>query len=206
MADITPVFFKEVAMILFSIPVKDGFFSFNVDNGSVLFAGSRYSKLDPKVTKGLVDRFGRLGFSFLTGCANGVDESFRLALSESDYTDSTTVACAFEERTYKLKGIFSLFVVPSGLKPKVALAKRTLWMTSRCSLLVLFPSDPMGKGSALAFKSAIYNNKPVFVVTETKPEETDLFSVYKSNLFGIVDGYWCIPPVYKETGLCYEAG
>ena len=206
MADITPVFLKEVAMILFSIPVKDGFFSFNVDNGSVLFAGSRYGRLDPKVTKGLVDRFGRLGFSFLTGCASGVDESFRLALSESDYTDSSTVACAFEERTYKLKGIFSLFVVPSGLPPKVALAKRTLWMTCRCSLLVLFPSDPMGKGSALAFKSAIYNNKPVFVVTETKPEETDLYSVYKSNLFGIVDGYWCIPPVYKETGLCYEAG
>ena len=193
-------------MILFSIPVKDGFFSFNVENGRVLFAGSRYATLDRKICSSLINRFGRLGFSFLTGCANGVDESFRHALSESEYTDSTIIACAFEERTYKLKGIFSLFVVPKGLPPKVALAKRTLWMTSRCSVLVLFPSDPVGKGSALAFRSAIYNNKPVFVVTDTQPEETNLFSVYKSNLFGIVDGYWCIPPVYKETGLCYEAG
>ena len=193
-------------MILFSIPVKDGFFSFNVENGRVMFAGSRYADIDSKVTKGLVDRFGRLGFSFLTGCANGVDRSFRHALSESDYTESTIIACAFKERTYNLKGMFSLFVVPQGLSPKVALAKRTLWMTCRCSLLVLFPSDPIGKGSALAFKSAIYNNKPVFVVTDKRPEENSLFSVYKSNLFGIVEGFWCIPPVYKETGLCYEAG
>jgi hypothetical protein len=94
--------------------------------------------------------------------------------------------------------------VPDGLLPKVALAKRTLWMTSRCSLLVLFPSDPIGRGSALAFKSAIYNNKPVFVVTSTRPAESDLYSVYPSSLFGVVEGFWCIPPVYAETGLCYE--
>jgi len=79
-------------------------------------------------------------------------------------------------------------------------------------MLILFPfgsaqgkpSDQMGRGSALAFKSAIMNSKPVFTVTDTRPKDSDLYTVIKSNLFGIVDGFWCVPPVYAETGLCYE--
>ncbi len=191
-------------MISFSIPLESGFFNFSVESGRVMFAGSRHGWVSRQTAGSLISAFGRLGFSFLTGCAKGVDESFRLALSESDYSDSTIVACAFKKRAEELKGIFTLFVVPDRLSPKVALAKRTLWMTGRCSLLVLFPSEPFGKGSSLAFKSSIYNNKPVFIVSKTKPKESSLYTVYQSNLFGVVDGFWCIPPVYADTGLCYE--
>jgi hypothetical protein len=62
-----------------------------------------------------------------------LDKAFRSALSESDYTDRVIVACAFLQKIDDFKGIFSFFVVPQGLPPRVALAKRTLWMTSRCS-------------------------------------------------------------------------
>ena len=192
-------------MLSFSVPQTSGFFNFSVENGCVLFAGSRRGYIPRQVCSDLISAFGSLGFSFLTGCARGVDESFRLALSDSDsaYSEATITACAFRERAERLKG-FTLFVVPDGLPPKVALAKRTLWMTSRCSLLILFPSDPIGRGSALAFRSAIYNNKPVFVVSKTKPQESSLYSVMSSSLFGVVEGFWCVPPVYDETGLCYE--
>ena len=191
-------------MVSFSVPQGMNFFNFSVESGRVLFAGSRYGCVSRQVCKDLISAFGSLGFSFLTGCASGVDESFRLVLSDSDYSESTIVACAFKERAERLKDVFTLFVVPEGLQPKVALAKRTLWMTSRCSLLILFPSDPIGRGSSLAFKSAICNNKPVFIVSKTKPQESSLYKVMSSNLFGVVDGFWCVPPVYADTGLCYE--
>jgi hypothetical protein len=191
-------------MVSFSVPQDRSFFNFSVEQGRVMFAGSRNMSVPRQVCKDLISAFGSLGFCFMTGCAAGVDESFRFALSESDYSGSTIVACAFKDRAERLKDVFTLFVVPDGLAPKVALAKRTLWMTSRCSLLILFPSDPVGKGSALAFKSAIHNNKPVFVVSKTKPQESSLYTVLSSNLFGVVDGFWCVPPVYADTGLCYE--
>ncbi len=191
-------------MVTFSIPQGREFFNFSVENGRILFAGSRNMSISRQVCNDLISAFGHLGFSFLTGCASGVDESFRKALAESEYKDSSIVACAFKERANKLKGVYPLYVVPDGLSPKVALAKRTLWMTTRCSLLILFPSEPIGRGSLLAFKSAIYNNKPVFIVSKTKPKDSSLYTIYHSNLFGVVEGFWCIPPVYADTGLCYE--
>ena len=195
-------------MCKFSIPLREGerrFLTFRVEPARLLFAGSRNITLDHKVSTDLVKMFGSLGFSFLTGCAKGVDESFRLALSRSEYKNRSIVACAFRERVERLKRVHTLYVVPDGLPPRAALAKRTLWMTSRCTMLILFPSDPIGRGSALAFKSVIMKSKPVFVVSKTRPADSDLYSVYPSSLFGIVEGYWCIPPVYAETGLCYEA-
>ena len=195
-------------MVTFSIPSKDGedkgFFSFNVETNAVLFAGSRNRFLSFQVCFDLINAFGKLGFSFITGCASGVDASFRSALLMSEHRKKSIVACAFKERAEKYKGLLPLFVVPDNLPPKVALAKWTLWMTSRCSLLVLFPSEPIGKGSALAFKSAILNNKPVFIVTDTRPAESSLYTVIPSNLFGVVDGFWCVPTVYQQTKMCYE--
>ena len=192
-------------MLSFSVPHEKDFFNFSVEIARVMFAGSRNMTVPRQTCKDLISAFGRLGFCFLTGCAKGVDESFRHALAEqSEYAESTIVACAFRDRAERLKDVFTLMVVPEGLAPKVALAKRTLWMTSRCSVLILFPSDPIGRGSALAFRSAIHNNKPVFIVTKTKPAESSLYTVISSNLFGVVDGFWCVPPVYADTGLCYE--
>jgi hypothetical protein len=193
-------------MIEFKIPLKGlRFFKFSLESEQLMFAGSRHLEVEAQTARDLVKAFGSLGFSFMTGCANGVDASFRKALSESRYEEQTVIACAFKKRLKEIKGLLSLFVVPDNLPPRAALAKRTLWMTSRCSLLVLFPTDPIGKGSLLAFKSAIFNSKPVFVVSKTKPNDSDLYSIYHSNLFGIVDGWWCIPPVYQKTGLCIEA-
>ena len=192
-------------MLSFKVPQDNGFFDFSVEIASVMFTGSRNISIPQQTCRDLVSAFHRLGFSFLTGCAKGVDESFRHTLAEkSEYADSSIVACAFMDRAQKLKDVFTLMVVPEGLPPKAALAKRTLWMTSRCSVLILFPSDPIGKGSSLAFRSAIHNNKPVFIVSKTKPAESSLYTVIPSNLFGVVDGFWCVPPVYADTGLCYE--
>ena len=192
-------------MVSFSIPLgKDEFFTFSIEPRCLVLAGSRKRFIDKQVCSDLISAFGSLGFSFLTGCAKGVDECFRHTLATSDYADTTIVACAFKERAQKLRGIYRLIVAPQGLPPRVALAKRTLWMTSRCTMLLLFPSDPIGKGSALAFKSAIMNNKPVFVVSSSRPKDSDLYSVYPSNLFGTVNGFWCVPPTYQDTGLCYE--
>ncbi len=191
-------------MVTFSIPDKHSFTEFKVEAGSVMFAGSRYLKIPQETARLIVSGFDRLGFSFLTGCAAGVDESFRSVLALDQFSESVIVACAFRRRMESLKGLFTLFVVPEGLAPRAALAKRTLWMVSRCSLLVLFPSEPFGKGSLLAFKSAIFQNKPVFVVSDVIPDSNDLYSVVSSNLFGVVKGYWCIPPVYRETKMCYE--
>ncbi len=167
-------------------------------------AGSRYLTIPQATSSDLIKMFGSLGFCFTTGCAGGVDESFRLALTKSDYKDLIIVACGFKQRALLLRGLYTLYVVPQGLALKVALAKRILWMTSRCSMLILFPSDPIGKGSALAFKSAICNNKPVFIVSKVKLKDSDLYSCIPSNIFGIVEGFWCVPLVYQKTGLCYE--
>ena len=199
-------------MISFSVPLRGriiecskAHFNFKVEEGTLLFAGSRHLTVPSQTCSDLISALGSLGFGFMTGCASGVDESFRRALRESKYGKDSLVACAFKERASKMKGLFPLYVVPDGLPPKAALAKRTLWMTSRCNMLILFPSDPIDKGSALAFKSAIMKSIPVFVVSKTRPADSDIYGIYPSSLFGIVDGYWCIPPVYQNTGLCYEA-
>jgi hypothetical protein len=182
---------------MFSIPYqsngKKRFFDFTLPHDCVLFAGSRHLSIDRQVCNDLVNEFGSLGFSFLTGCANGVDESFRDALAVSDYANSATVACAFNSKVKKFLGAFKLYTVPQGLPPRTALAKRTLWMISNCSLLILFPSIPFGKGSSLAFKSAIKNKKHVFVVSDKKPPVPENYKVFKSSLFGIVNGYWLLP-------------
>jgi hypothetical protein len=94
-------------MCKFSIPLHDRgdkrFFTFRVEPKRLLFAGSRHLRVEPRVCKGLVDQFGKLGFTFLTGCASGVDESFRVAFSESEYREHSMVACAFKDRAERLK-------------------------------------------------------------------------------------------------------
>jgi hypothetical protein len=195
-------------MITFHIPLQGAsrgeFACFAVETGRVAFAGSRHGHVEPETCRLLVERLGSLGFSFITGCAGGIDACFRTALAESRYREQALVACAFRRRAESLRGLYPLYVVPDGLHPKVALAKRTLWVVSRCEWLILFPSDPIGKGSALAFRSAIMQSKPVFVAGGSTPRESDLYTVYPSSLFGIIEGWWCVPPVYTETGLCYE--
>jgi hypothetical protein len=195
-------------MVQFTIPLQSAgrqSFSFKVKENAVLFAGSRLGYIPQKTCSALIEAFARLNFSFLVGCARGIDECFRKALSESKYECRTFVACAFPNRIERSYGLFANLVVPFGVPPKAALVRRTLWMVKRSSLLVLFPDNPetgcWGKGSALAFDATIKQIKPAFIISKNPPEENGLFRVFPSSFKGIVSGFWAVPHTL-EDGSC----
>ena len=166
-------------MISFHVPLsmkEEGggvkeFFSFPLQKGStVCFAGSRNQTVSSQVCRDLVSGFGRLGFSFIIGCANGVDASFRSALAESEYKDKSFVACCYSYRVPKISGLSCGLVVPEEVHPRSAPRVRTLYMVDRCDLAVVFADDPKsdtwGKGSTVCINACIKQGKPVFVVNE----------------------------------------
>ena len=159
--------------------------------------------INKEVCDGLITQFGKMGFSFVVGCAKGVDESFRLALSSSDYAKKTFVACAFKDRLERFKDLSSLLVVSSNSPPRTALHQRTIFMVKYCSMAVIFADSPLnnrwGKGSSLAIRSSIKYGKPVFVITNNPPEESNDYRIFSSSLFGVVSGYWIIPTSIKEV-------
>ena len=167
----------------------------------VAFAGSRCGSLPESVTSSVVHAFHALGLSLLTGCATGIDGCFRQALAQHPFAQHAMVACAFESRARKLtSGGFAAFaVVPAGLSPAAALHRRTVWMVRHCGLLVLFPAE-WGRGSTLAFRTALYNLKPVFCASVTPPPHSPLYRIFPDSLFGIVSGFWVVP----EGGSCDE--
>ena len=174
---------------------------------SVAFAGSRHGSVDPQVAGPLVGSLSSIGFSFFVGCAPGIDACFRDALSRHE-SAKTIVACAFETRERKLSShrLCALTVVPDGLTPAAALHRRTVWMVRRASVLVLFPIDPhtgrWGKGSTLAFNTALYNLKPVFVVSNERPDPIPSFLVVAASLCDVVSGYWVLPYPEQQGGVC----
>jgi hypothetical protein len=90
-------------MVQFSVPVSKAltgkrFFRFSVTPNAVLLAGSRHGLVPDKTAQDMVYALARLGFSFLTGCARGVDQCFREALSHAELWDQTFVACAYPYR------------------------------------------------------------------------------------------------------------
>ena len=165
----------------------------------VAFAGSRRGSLPEAVTASLVHAFYALDLTFLTGCATGIDGCFRRVIARRPFEQRSMVACAFESRAKRFVsvGIAAFTVVPDGLSPAAALHRRTVWMVRSCGLLVLFPSDPVfgrwGKGSTLAFRTAVYNLKPVFAATPAAPRPSPLYRIFPASLFGIVSGFWVIP-------------
>jgi hypothetical protein len=174
--------------------------------GAVLAAGSRHGRVPAQVCSHLVDSFCSRAVGFLVGCASGVDNSFRLALSRSEYVDFAFVACAFPNRIKKSYDLFASVVVPPGLSPAASLARRTLWMVKRCSMLLLFPDDPYtgtwGRGSTLAFNTCISQLKPAFVVTKIPPKKHPLYNLFPASLFGVVSGFWAVPHTIKDGGTC----
>jgi predicted Rossmann fold nucleotide-binding protein DprA/Smf involved in DNA uptake len=96
-------------MITFHIPLRGAsrgeFASFAVETGRVAFAGSRHGHVEPETCRLLVERLGSLGFSFITGCASGIDACFRSALAESEYREQALVACAFRRRAEYMRGL-----------------------------------------------------------------------------------------------------
>ena len=142
------------------------------------------------------------------GCAAGVDAAFRKALADSECgSDEVFVGCAFGQRARRCRaeGLFASAVVPEGIPPKAALARRTLWLVKRSSLVVLFPERPAdrqwGPGSRLAYRSALYHLKPTFVVASRPPVAPAFCRVAAADLFATVDGYWVVPHTFRD-GFC----
>ena len=176
--------------------------------GVVSFGGSRRGNVHEKVCGALVQSFQNLGSRFLVGCAPGVDQCFRQALSGLIPTDRWTVYCAFPSRTHTFKQAGLPAICTGGNAPSAgaALHRRTVTMISESSFLVLFPDDPAtgswGKGSRLAFNTAVQQLKPVFAVTAIPPLDTKQLQVTTGSLFGVVAGYWVAPlgvPVKGEA-------
>ncbi len=196
-------------MVRFSVPVrgKAPAFRFSVQELGVLFAGSRHQRVPQEVCRALVQGLGDSGFRFWVGCAPGVDQSFRKALSASPHRERVFVGCAFSERISSPTsyGLFASVVVPRGLSPAAALRRRTLWLVKRSCLVVLFPEIPLstqwGAGSRLVYRSALEQLKPVFAVCSTPPASSPDYRVLPSELFG-VHGYWVVPHPLEEGGFC----
>ena len=194
-------------MAYFSIPYKSNgtntFFNFYIEHDCVLFAGSRHLSINKQVCDGLITQLGKLGLTFIVGCCRGVDESFRLALSLSDYAKKTFVACAFKDRVGRFGDLSSSLVVSPTSSPRTALHQRTIFMVKHCSMAVIFADNPLnnrwGKGSSLAIRSCIKYGKPVFVITNNPPEDSNDYRIFPSSLFGVVKGYWIIPTSIKEA-------
>jgi hypothetical protein len=204
---------EEMITITLEAPLSltgQGPLRFRIPARSALLAGSRNGFIEPEEADRIVTALGSAGFSFLVGCATGVDACFRLTLAEHpDLAETTFVACAFENRlrASESRGLFASVVVPQGLSPAAALRRRTLWMIKRVSLLVLFPDNPLsgrwGRGSTLAFRAATEQLKPVFVVSRKRPPAALHYRVVASRLFETADGWWAVPhPV--AAGTCDE--
>ena len=202
-------------MVIFHVPQRGtnqtaGGIRFSVPQQSVAVAGSRRGTVPAHTASLLVAELSRAGFSFLVGCAPGIDACFRHTLSVSERSrEHSFIACAFARRAEAIgqTGLFASVVVPHGVHPKAALRRRTLWMVKRSGFLLLFPDDPAtgrwGRGSGLAFRAAVDQLKPVFVVTAKPPAASLSYHLLPASFSRIVDGYWVVPHPVAE-GSCDE--
>jgi len=183
---------------------------FRVPQRAILVAGSRHGTVAPETAGRFVEYLSHAGFGFLVGCAHGVDECFRNAVSRNeDARETSFIACAFAGRVGQSEeaGLTAGVVVPDGLSAAASLRRRTLWMVKRSVLLILFPDDPQtghwGKGSRLAFQAALFQLKPVFVVTAKRPADSPHHRIIADSFYGITNGYWAVPHP-TELGTCDE--
>ncbi len=163
------------------------------------FAGSRHGSVEQNTCHQILSSFSSRGFGFLVGCAPGIDECFRTALATSEMRDRCTVHCAFPSRVRAVdqSGLYAVCMVSDAPSAAAALHRRTVSMVSRCTHLVLYPVNPKtgawGKGSRLAFNTALKNNIPVFVHTATQLPATKQYLVVPASLFNVISGYWIVP-------------
>ncbi|MEE8440338.1 MAG: hypothetical protein V3S41_01355 [Spirochaetia bacterium] len=200
-------------MVTFQVPTHNTVADplvFKVPECLVLVAGSRRGAVAPQTAGKLVEHLSHAGFGFPVGCAPGVDEGFRLAVSRNEKARETSfIACAFANGVGQSEsaGLTAGVVVPDGLSAAAALRRRTLWMVKRCVLLILFPEDPAtgrwGKGSRLAFQAALFQLKPVFVVTAKRPSDSPHHRIIADGFYGVMNGYWAVPHP-TELGTCDE--
>ena len=197
-------------MVTFSTALHAEGQQFQVRGRAAAFAGSRYAQVSEHICRPVIHCLHTLGFTFMTGCAPGVDQSFRRVLASPPYAQDSLIACAFDSRAHQFstQALLAVRVVPAGLSPAAALHRRTVWMVRRSSLLVVVPENPnngrWGRGSLLAFTTAVHNLKPVFVAGESRPSSSPLYRITAASLFGIISGFWAVPhPVYAG-GPCDE--
>ena len=172
-------------------------------HATVGFAGSRRGIVPGAVSSRLVGALSAFGCRFAVGCAPGIDACCRSALAASA-APRTTVYCAFPSRVpaVQASGLRAVCISSKGLSAAAALHRRTVSMVGRCSTLVLFPDDPAtgawGRGSSLAFNTAVQRHIPVFVVTEQPPTGTRQYRVFADSLCGVINGYWVVPSYVGE--------
>ena len=74
-------------------------------------------------------------------------------------------------------------------------------MVAACTHLLLVPDDPStgawGRGSRLAFRTAVSLKRRIFVVTAIPPLADRYTNVSQASLFGVVSGY-LVEPLAKE--------
>ena len=166
---------------------------------TVTFAGSRNGSVAASIAAALIHCFFATGFSLITGCTPGIDACFRSVLGMSPFTEKSLIACAFAFRVRKFSaaGLPASLVVSDAPSPAAALHRRTAWAVTQSNLLVLFPRDPhsgrWGRGSTLAFSTAVRQIKPVFVAAPTPPPVSSEFHLTPDSLLGIVPGFQIIP-------------
>ena len=183
---------------------------FQVRGRAAAFASSRYADVPENISRPVIHCLHTYQFTFMTGCAAGVDKSFRQVLTSPPYAKDSLIACAFDSRAHQFstQELLAVTVVPVGLSPAAALHRRTVWMVRRSSVLVVFPENPnngrWGRGSSLAFRTAVYNLKPVFVAAKSPPSSSPLYRITAASLFGIVSGFWVVPHPVFEGGPCDE--
>ena len=71
-------------------------------------------------------------------------------------------------------------------------------------VLPLNPQHFGGVENWLAFNTAVYNLKPVFVSAPSAPRPSPLYRIFPSSLFGVVSGFWVVPHQIYEGGPCDE--
>ncbi len=200
-------------MVTFHVPTHstaEDQLVFKVPERAVLVAGSRHGIVPSRIGSQFVEHLSQAGFGFLVGCAPGIDACFRNAVSRNaEARETSFIACAFENCVgqSEAQGLTAGVVVPDGLSAAAALRRRTLWMVKRSVFLILFPDDPQtghwGKGSRLAFNAALFQLKPVFVVTAKRLADSPHHRIIADSFYGITDGYWTVPHP-TELGTCDE--
>ena len=194
-------------MVTFQV-AGDAALQFNVAARSVLLAGSRCGQVEPSTCQALIEQFRRHGFGFFVAARPGwMPPSARRWLTQN----AAPTRCSSAARSASAHGAAGprdcspRRWCPRAPPPKAALARRTLWLVKRSSLVVLFPERPAdrqwGPGSRHVFRSSLYHLKPLFVVASRPPVAPAFCQVVASDLFATVDGYWVVPHTFRD-GFC----
>ena len=191
-------------MISISVPIKHSedadrgdFFSFPLSDKPVLFTGTHHRNFSKMGCDLLIQYFAMLDCSFVVGCNAGIDRSFRLALSHSEYADKTLVACINRSKFRFTYGLRAKVIAPVRFMPESIIFHRSMWLAKNSSCGIIFTDNHyIGKwdvGMRKLFLAYLSHLKPMFLVTDYPPEPNGFYHVLPTSLNGVVNGYWIAP-------------